>query len=144
MRIYIKDIGPDGLELKKSILEKDLGLEKLPGIVLNAPIEIQGFVQKKGDTVVLDLTFKGFFSFECSRCLDEVERIIEKDFSLEYQINRSMLFIDIIEDVRQEVFLSFPEKVLCQDSCRGICPQCGINLNIEKCQCHKNSFQVQE
>lgn len=26
-------------------------------------------------------------------------------------------------------------KALCEEECKGLCPECGINLNFEKCQC---------
>ena len=43
--------------------------------------------------------------------------------------------IDITEDVRQTVLLAVPLKVLCSEGCRGLCPHCGKNLNMESCSC---------
>lgn len=35
----------------------------------------------------------------------------------------------------QELMLALPIKVLCKSDCKGICPECGKNLNQEKCTC---------
>jgi uncharacterized protein len=137
MRIYIKDIRPEGVEVKDAISAKDLGLTELDGVQAKTPVEIKGFVQKKGDTVLLDLKIKGVFSFDCARCLEPIEKMFERDFSLDYSINRAILFLDVDDDFRQDVLLSYPDRILCKDSCEGLCADCGVNLNIEKCKCGK-------
>ncbi len=43
--------------------------------------------------------------------------------------------LDITEDIRDMVILSLPMKPLCSDTCKGLCPKCGTNLNEEKCNC---------
>jgi len=35
----------------------------------------------------------------------------------------------------QELVLALPIKVLCKAECKGICPECGKNLNQESCAC---------
>jgi uncharacterized protein len=42
----------------------------------------------------------------------------------------------LLEDVlREQVFLALPLKAICRDDCRGLCPHCGKNLNVEACDC---------
>jgi uncharacterized protein len=43
--------------------------------------------------------------------------------------------IDIGDDVRQVVQMAVPLKLLCKDTCKGLCPQCGKNLNEGACEC---------
>ncbi|MCX5681113.1 MAG: DUF177 domain-containing protein [Candidatus Omnitrophica bacterium] len=45
--------------------------------------------------------------------------------------------MDVGEDIREEIILGFPDKVLCAEECKGLCAGCGANLNNEKCQCKK-------
>ncbi|HET8668748.1 MAG TPA: DUF177 domain-containing protein, partial [Terriglobales bacterium] len=41
-----------------------------------------------------------------------------------------------LEDVlREQVLLSVPIKTVCRDECKGFCPHCGKNLNVETCSC---------
>ncbi|MCR5580117.1 MAG: DUF177 domain-containing protein [Pseudobutyrivibrio sp.] len=43
--------------------------------------------------------------------------------------------IDIDELILNEILVNFPAKILCQDDCKGICPVCGKNRNVEECSC---------
>jgi uncharacterized protein len=43
--------------------------------------------------------------------------------------------IDVDELILNEILVNFPAKILCQDDCKGICPVCGKNRNLEPCQC---------
>jgi uncharacterized protein len=35
----------------------------------------------------------------------------------------------------EQFVLSLPAKVLCDFACKGLCPRCGANLNLEECGC---------
>lgn len=44
--------------------------------------------------------------------------------------------IDLDEIIFEQIMLQIPMKVLCTDTCKGLCPHCGINLNTASCSCH--------
>ena len=37
--------------------------------------------------------------------------------------------IDLSDIVREQIYLSLPMRSICKESCRGLCPVCGANLN---------------
>jgi uncharacterized protein len=37
--------------------------------------------------------------------------------------------------LKEQILLALPVKQVCQPSCKGLCPQCGKNLNVESCDC---------
>ncbi|MGA3213436.1 MAG: DUF177 domain-containing protein [Terriglobales bacterium] len=42
----------------------------------------------------------------------------------------------VLEDtLREQVLLSVPLRLLCRDDCKGLCSQCGKNLNVGSCSC---------
>jgi len=43
--------------------------------------------------------------------------------------------LDLGEVVREQCVLSLPLKPLCREDCRGRCPSCGKNRNLESCEC---------
>ncbi len=43
--------------------------------------------------------------------------------------------IDIADLVRESLILAEPLKSVCSETCRGLCPHCGINLNTAQCDC---------
>ena len=37
--------------------------------------------------------------------------------------------------LREQFYLAMPMKPLCRPDCRGLCPECGTNLNVTTCSC---------
>ena len=89
----------------------------------------------------------------CGRCLDDFESPLEfsfderflkeKDESLENEVsNTADAFtieadgnIDVSQALEQYLVLETPLKSICSDNCKGLCEQCGSNLNTDKCSC---------
>lgn len=82
----------------------------------------------------------------CNRCLTEwtepldlpfeqVFRLEPNDVDDELPVERGA-FIDLAPVVRDEVALALPLVPLCRDDCRGLCPTCGTDLNIDPCGGH--------
>jgi uncharacterized protein len=99
--------------------------------------------------------YDGRFEVACARCLDPVEIPLKGDFDLlfrpedadaeagERAITEDETEIGyygrnglLLEDVvREQVLLSLPGRTLCQQDCKGLCAQCGQNLNQQSCSC---------
>jgi uncharacterized protein len=48
--------------------------------------------------------------------------------------------LNLANVIREEVLLSVSPLALCKPDCKGLCPQCGINLNENRCECsHEES-----
>jgi len=45
--------------------------------------------------------------------------------------------VDLTEVIRQNLLLAIPTSPLCRPNCRGLCPDCGANLNEESCNCQR-------
>ncbi len=91
----------------------------------------------------------------CSRCLAQDQLPISLDIAEEYfpttDIQSGVALpasegsggftidehhvIDLTEAIRQYAEMKIPMKPLCLDSCAGICPSCGRNLNESACDC---------
>lgn len=121
------------------------------------PVRARVYLQKKGSDRVLltgELTIP--LVMECDRCLQEFKRKITHSFQVDLEVAENdalkpeehgcsaaemdMLYlhepeIDIFQVLAQQVFLLMPEKKICSEECRGLCPQCGINRNMETCSC---------
>ena len=85
----------------------------------------------------------------CRRCLSPVEVDVahplevlftedeNADDPAAYVIPQRVMELDPGMAVREELILSVPDYVLCNDSCRGICAGCGADLNKGDCSCEK-------
>jgi len=48
--------------------------------------------------------------------------------------------LDLTEVVRQELLLAVPMSALCSPACKGLCPNCGANLNEGPCSCQPDDI----
>lgn len=48
--------------------------------------------------------------------------------------------IDLSELISEMIYLNLPMKVLCKSNCKGICTQCGQDLNEQICTCQKSDI----
>lgn len=44
--------------------------------------------------------------------------------------------VNLSEIIREMLLLEIPIRTLCKENCKGLCPQCGQNLNLKKCSCN--------
>lgn len=134
MKIKVKEIPQEGLELSEAIdaLEIGFGVDELKVV---SPLKVEGEVYKKRDLVVADLAVEGQYEFSCARCLEPVTVSRKDQFAVHIDIDPSVEFVDLGEEIRQELLLNISTIVLCQNDCKGLCPSCGVNLNNEKCHC---------
>ena len=92
---------------------------------------------------------------DCARCLEPVITDVKRSFDLLYRplgadAGREELSVTsaeaeisyyqgeglLLEDVlREQVLLAVPLRAICREDCKGLCPQCGINLNTQQCSC---------
>jgi len=108
------------------------------------------------DRVLLEGEIQATISLTCDRCLENYDLSLDSNFALDLEyaassgletpehecspVEMDMIYlqepvIDVFEILQQQIFLIIPEKHLCSESCKGLCPRCGVNLNEETCNC---------
>lgn len=91
------------------------------------------------------------FAMNCDRCLKPVEEKLALRFSGEvhtpdtaadsseeedeYQSFMDGYQLDVESLLNNEIIINWPRKVLCKPDCKGICMQCGKDLNTGTCEC---------
>jgi uncharacterized protein len=117
------------------------------------PLHADITVKKIGEEVYVKGKIKTLLSFVCSRCLVPFEFPVDSLFDLVYlpeelEVAREELSgddletsyyysrkLDLKEVILEQLNLTFPVKPLCSETCRGICPVCGKNINNGDCSC---------
>lgn len=121
----------------------------------NDDFRILGEVALKGEIVnvggSLELSANGYAKLErvCDRCTEAyqtdlnfpVEERMKKMDAVEEGNEDPDVFliegssIDLAELAYTGLCLNLPVKSLCSETCKGLCPICGQNLNIQSCTC---------
>lgn len=112
-------------------------------------------VSKGAGEYLVDGTLDGTLEVPCSRCLEpfalplstrvdvrllpvaklagsDEHEIRDDDLSIEFYEND---VLDVAALVREQCYLALPMKPLCRPDCKGLCQQCGSNLNVTTCAC---------
>lgn len=115
-----------------------------------APMTGTFTVQLQDDGVLVRGTLAGKVATHCDRCAEETPVDIDQSFDifevpplrgedvLEPSLLRRVgrrLELDAGSMLWEEFVLALPIKPLCRDDCKGLCPECGENLNSGLCAC---------
>jgi uncharacterized protein len=145
----------------KSAVEVDQ--ECVPDPDLNCLAPVQGRVEflNSGNVLLIDGDVATTLELSCSRCLEPlawpVTVHLEERFPLEdviqppkepseaeefdttissvVHLELGKPILDLDELIRQQLITEIPLRALCDEACRGLCPQCGVNRNVTECQC---------
>ena len=124
----------------------ELSVDEYPAGVI-----ITGFIQKHEQDFFLNFSIETRIRLSCDRCLEyfetglnikvylvftKDENLINKDGDEDVKLLKgSETELDVTKDIRDYIELEKPLKSVCSENCKGLCPQCGINLNSGKCDC---------
>jgi Predicted metal-binding, possibly nucleic acid-binding protein len=136
MKIDIVRIPAEGLEVNDKIEPGVLDLERID-LKFISPVSVNAKLQKIVNVVSADVKIGARVFSICSRCLKEEEKDFSKEFKFNYEVRSDDRFIDLEPDIREEIILSYPLKLLCSPDCKGICFRCGKDLNLGPCDCKK-------
>ena len=125
---------------------------------LAVPPGVSGRVERTGADIRVRGQLKAEITVPCARCLEAVTIAVDEPFDLYYTPAEDAFSsagekelqlkdldfgflekeeIDLDELAREQLALSVPVRVLCKETCRGLCPHCGIDLNHESCDCRR-------
>ncbi|MDP4858084.1 MAG: DUF177 domain-containing protein [Desulfobacterales bacterium] len=168
MRVNVNDIGDGGIGLTfeesaesfPSLLEISRGGE----CVFLMPLTIDLRIRRIGQLFEATGRFETRVRLLCSRCLADYETPLAADFILSFSREQPeaadpsqhaeielgaeeiglILFhgeeIDLRDAVQEEVLMAVPMKTLCRPECKGLCPQCGTDLNQDDCGCERKTI----
>ena len=148
MKILITDIPEEGLSLN---IEEKFGAEEVPVV---SPVKAGLELTKFKHEVIVEGSVGAELELECSRCLKKylygldvpvhvvyhpaeeigADRHELKDDEMDMGFYQGEE-LDLRELIREQIMLNIPMQPLCDIDCRGICSQCGTDLNTATCSC---------
>jgi uncharacterized protein len=119
------------------------------------PVDVAFDIHRDRDKFRLVGHLRTALELTCSRCLEPFSFPLEAAFDLRYLPAAAMSTeseraigdddletsyyqndeIDLSGLVAEQILLALPMKPLCREECRGLCQECGANLNTGPCAC---------
>jgi uncharacterized protein len=163
--LHLIEIPQDGLSLSCDVQADELGLDpedvRIPGGLALSLTAI-----KAGTTVHVTGTLGGTARRQCVRCLKEYDDALWIPVVAEYFSDAELKAkpagrdseeqsgddmddvyaytgetIELGEMLREHVILSAPMQPLCREECLGLCPVCGQDWNVRRCDCREEQIQ---
>lgn len=130
--------------------ETQLSLSEADDFVLLSPVKFSGEAVNIGGTIELSGSGSAELELLCDRCADSFSQTVE--FEVFERLKKEDEFsdggeedpefimfegssVDLDEIVYKNLYMNLPSKRLCDEDCKGLCSECGVNLNRESCNC---------
>jgi len=150
MKVQVSDITDEGLDLEFQESVK-------VSVPLLSPVKARLRLEKVGAEVLAQGEVTTRMELQCSRCLRNFPRDMDMSINVVYhpveelrgeerhEVREDELDMGFYEDdeldiqdlVVEQILLNVPMKPLCSESCRGICPKCGADKNVNPCTCEQ-------
>ena len=117
---------------------------------VSEPVLAEGNVRNTAGVLVMQGSIATTIHGICDRCASEFHRKVAFPIDvvlvtkLESEENEDEWVFPLegdsadLDDIVRTVFvLNLDSKLLCREDCKGLCPQCGKNLNDGPCGCRK-------
>lgn len=139
-------------EVNKIDIDYMLSAECLYGVEFPEEAHVRGQLTDNAGYMRLCLKAELPYVGECARCLAPVRGVFSLDFErtvtpegmltdeqIEDNVDEYVVLsgkeLDVDEQLLEELTLCFPQKLLCDEDCPGLCPKCGKMLADGPCGC---------
>lgn len=152
MKLYLPSYSQGSHLITEAIEPAEIEMDT---VLFSKAIELRIHLDRNDPYLRLNYKVRTEVSRVCDRCLEDYEypldlegmllvilrqnprRGEEKEDDVRY-VPEDTLEIDLSADLRDILMINLPTKSLCRNNCKGLCSQCGQNLNDGLCSCPHN------
>ena len=154
MKVQISDIVSGKDRNKKIEYKFEMPQFEFEGDIIKpvSSCSVVGKISADSDILILTAEIKVDLEMICSRCLDTFIYPIDIDIEERFTTNSKSEdeeavvvlddVLDITEVVGTSIISTLPIKRVCKDDCKGLCQECGCNLNFNTCSCNKEDVDI--
>jgi len=134
MRVKVEKIRDKAIKIEEEVSASSWDLHSSDVTFVDS-IYIKCTFSRVKDEIVAETLVTTNRDVVCSRCLQKARHVVEQSFIKNYKEDKIGEWLEINDDIREEILLNFPMKVLCKQDCKGQCSRCGVDLNNQDCGC---------
>jgi uncharacterized protein len=141
--------------------DEEVAFEDVDGSENRISCHIELDVRNTDEAVYIHAVVSGVLTTPCHKCLEPAEYRVEPAFDIVVKRisgasssrppaqDDDLLYVhpddrevSLDAQVYENLIASIPIRILCKEDCKGLCPGCGANLNLDACRCAKKEDQV--
>ena len=162
MKIIVSKIPDEGIDVHSTESADTLGIAP-SDLALDGNVHIEAMISREGRIFFVDGTIRTTLHLTCSRCAGEFSYPVDTFFhcheepvrkggsEIEAALHKMDMDIDHYSGdevelnnlFREQLILAIPMHPLCMPDCLGLCPKCGQNLNVKRCDCREEEVSSQ-
>jgi uncharacterized protein len=139
------------------VVDEEVAFEDVDGSKNRISCHIELNVRNTDEAVYIHAVLTGVLRTSCHMCLEPADHRVEPVFDIVVKrlsagayaqptaedddllyVHSDDKQISLDAQVYENLIASIPIRILCRDDCKGLCPGCGVNLNLDACRCAKN------
>jgi DUF177 domain-containing protein len=154
--VDIADLGSERLHVGGVFPAGSLDLGQ-PGAEQAGDVSWSAFIERQRTRVRLVGELHGTLGLACVRCLEPTQLAVSRQFDLFFEQHDELMYeedeeieldepdmqtaflagteLNLADVITEQLILSLPMKPLCRNDCKGLCAECGHNLNVAPCDC---------
>jgi uncharacterized protein len=134
MKINVKRLPPEGEDFSGAETGTIIEVDE-PDVHFLHPVDYELHAEIRGRELLVTGRLATTATLRCGRCL----RMFEQQLAVPAFVHAAELtgedFVDLTPSLREDIILELPQRALCADTCRGLCPICGTDRNTQPCHC---------
>ncbi|OGV63161.1 MAG: hypothetical protein A3K19_00225 [Lentisphaerae bacterium RIFOXYB12_FULL_65_16] len=135
LRISVGDLPPEGLPWSGQVPASALEMPEDDRVRFTTPIHFDLRVFPVQAEILVEGQLQARLTCACDRCLAVFEVTLKTSDVCHLLATPAEGLLDLTEEIREDMLLALPNRCLCREDCRGLCPQCGADLNSGECRC---------
>ena len=134
MKVNVKRIPEDGEQLKGTEPPAILELDN-DDVHFTRAIAYDFHAQIQNNALLVVGKLRTPATLRCGRCLKTFDWQVDVPQFVFHQELTGEDFVDLTANIREDIILELPQRALCRPDCRGLCVECGQDLNVKACRC---------
>ncbi len=134
--IFLDQIPEDGKRVRGEDAPAVLAVDSGVPVGVESPLRYDLFAQVVSGRLLVSGRLEAGIAMACSRCGCPVRLTVsEPAYRFDADVASLGESVDLTADMREAIVVLFPSYPVCDPGCKGLCPQCGANLNEGTCAC---------
>ena len=136
MKILVARIPAEGSHCEGTDPGEIMEIADDPFVRVAGDVRYDLYAQRVSEELVVRGTLSVDLDLRCTRCTEFFSTTVAvSGFLRAYSASKDVDSVDIAADMREDLLLHIPAFPVCDEGCRGLCAQCGADLNKGSCGC---------
>jgi uncharacterized protein len=144
MQLDLKELQVDARVETSGIVTCQQMAAEIPQVLAVEDADVNATVARETPLIRVEAHIQTSITYICSRCLNSfsaplrttLQEMFSEGEAQDEEVHQvSGRYLELDPYVHEAIHLAIELRPLCKEDCKGLCPECGIDLNQSSCDC---------